>query len=87
MQTTIKGLAFLRRLHNKLGAIITWEVLSEDKIVRIGIVEKRNSAWLQKRYGYKTFPVNYWLGHKFWGTEMFVGYTMKEVITKMIGKD
>lgn len=82
-KTTVKGLAHLRRLHDKLGAGITWEVLSEDKKVRIGIVERRNSAWLTKRVGWQEFPVRYWIGHKFWPTEVIVGSTRDDVIRRM----
>jgi hypothetical protein len=81
---TIKGLAHLKRLHNLLGSTITWEVLSEDKQVRYGIVERRKSGFLQKRIGWRQLPVYYWLGHKFYPQVMLIGDSRKAVLMQMI---
>lgn len=72
----------LRRLHSKLGEAITWEVLSEDKQARLGIIARYNSQWLENRYGWRRFKVKYWLFHRFWQPRVISGDTMKEVISK-----
>lgn len=74
----------LRRLHPKLGEIITWEVLNEDATLRIGVVRKLNDQWNSKKIGWQLFRVTYWLGTKYWPQAVVAGPTRKEVLNKLI---
>ena len=75
---------YLKRLHTKLGEIVTWEVLSEDKKIRIGIVRQMNDQYLTKRVGWQLFKVKYWLGSKFYPQAIIAGKTRREVIIKLV---
>ena len=70
----------LQRLHSKLCESITWEVLSEDKKSRLGILARQNSPWLSKKFGWKEFKVQYWLLHIFWHHRIIAGKSMREAI-------
>jgi hypothetical protein len=70
----------LRRLHPKLTESITWEVLSEDEKIRIGIVAKYNSPWIVRNFGWRSYPEKYWLFHMFWPRKVLSGKTMKEAL-------
>jgi len=75
---------FLRRLHSKLFEIITWEVLNEDKQIRIGIIRLMNDQYLTKTVGWQKFKVKYWMGSKFWKSQLFIGMTRNSVIKQML---
>lgn len=71
---------YLRRLNPKLGETIAWEILSEDKKYRYGIVARYNSQWLIRKFGWKEYKVNFWLVHVFWKPRVVSGSTMKKAI-------
>lgn len=74
----------LFRCHSKIGEIITWEVLSEDRKTRLGVIRKVNDHWRTKRVGCQSFPIKYWIGSRFWPKEgIHVGNTRLELLYKM----
>jgi len=86
-QTSIKNLNVkLKRMHSKLGEIITWEVLDEEGR-RVGIIARKNSEWLEKRVSWQRFKVKYWIGHRFAFSDVLVDSTRDGLIRKMLGRE
>jgi hypothetical protein len=74
----------LRRIHMlNPREVVKWEVISQDGLVRIGIIRQYYDEYLGKRIGWQTHPIKYWLGSRFYPQELVIGMTRKEVIEKL----
>jgi hypothetical protein len=63
-----------------LYEITTWEVLSLDKQIRIGVIRQLNDHYRNVQQ----FPAKFWLGSSFYPSFITIGNTRKEVIEKML---
>ena len=77
--TTFEGLR-LERLHPKLGEIITWEVYTKDRKLRLGVIRQYYDSYLTIRMGWRLFKVKYWLGSRFWEPVIYAGPTRANVL-------
>lgn len=71
----------LKRVHSKIGEIITWDVISIDGHSRYATIAQKNSEWLTKRVGWQQFSIKYWIAHHYYPQVVFTAPTRKALLT------